>query len=64
MTHARALAALLLPASTLLLLLLTAPGTSQCLVIYPGVAISLAVFGTNLLGDARRDTLDPRLRGT
>jgi Lhr-like helicase len=24
---------------------------------------SLAVFGTNLLGDALRDTLDPRLRG-
>jgi peptide/nickel transport system permease protein len=34
------------------------------LVIYPGLAISLAVFGTNLLGDALRDTLDPRLRGT
>jgi peptide/nickel transport system permease protein len=33
------------------------------LVIYPGLAISLAVFGTNLLGDALRDTLDPRLRG-
>ncbi len=33
------------------------------LVIYPGAAISLAVFGTNLLGDALRDTLDPRLRG-
>ncbi len=33
------------------------------LVIFPGVAISLAVFGTNLLGDALRDTLDPRLRG-
>lgn len=33
------------------------------LVIWPGVAISLAVFGTNLLGDALRDTLDPRLRG-
>jgi len=34
------------------------------LVIFPGVAISLAVFGTNLLGDALRDTLDPRLRGS
>lgn len=34
------------------------------LVIYPGVAISLAVFGTNLLGDALRDSLDPRLRGS
>ena len=33
------------------------------LVIFPGIAISLAVFGTNLLGDALRDTLDPRLRG-
>ena len=33
------------------------------LVVFPGLAISLAVFGTNLLGDALRDTLDPRLRG-
>lgn len=32
------------------------------LVLVPGVAISLAVFGTNLLGDALRDVLDPRLR--
>jgi peptide/nickel transport system permease protein len=32
-------------------------------VIFPGLAISLAVFGSNLLGDALRDTLDPRLRG-
>ena len=29
----------------------------------PGVAISLAVFAFNLLGDAVRDGLDPRLRG-
>lgn len=34
------------------------------LVIFPGIAISLAVFGSNLLGDALRDTLDPRLRGS
>src|SRR5881397_1450864 len=34
------------------------------LVLFPGIAISLAVFGSNLLGDALRDTLDPRLRGT
>ena len=34
------------------------------LVLFPGVAISLAVFGSNLLGDALRDTLDPRLRGS
>ena len=33
------------------------------LVFFPGVAISLAVFGSNLLGDALRDVLDPRLRG-
>jgi peptide/nickel transport system permease protein len=33
------------------------------LVIFPGLAISLAVFGSNLLGDALRDVLDPRLRG-
>ena len=33
------------------------------LVLFPGIAISLAVFGSNLLGDALRVTLDPRLRG-
>lgn len=33
------------------------------LVIFPGLAISLTVFGTNLLGDALRDILDPRQRG-
>jgi len=33
------------------------------LVLFPGFAISLAVFGSNLLGDALRDTLDPRQRG-
>ncbi len=32
------------------------------LVIFPGLAISAAVFGTNLLGDALRDILDPRQR--
>ena len=36
--------------------------TAPWLVIYPGLAISLVVFGTNLLGDAVRDALDPRLR--
>ncbi|HEV8473481.1 MAG TPA: ABC transporter permease [Methylomirabilota bacterium] len=30
--------------------------------VWPGVAISLAVFGFNMLGDALRDVLDPRLR--
>ena len=37
--------------------------TAPHLVLFPGIAISLAVFGSNLLGDALRDTLDPRLRG-
>ena len=36
--------------------------TAPWLVIFPGIAISLAVFGTNLLGDAVRDILDPRQR--
>jgi peptide/nickel transport system permease protein len=31
-------------------------------VIWPGVAITLAVFGFNIFGDAVRDALDPRLR--
>ncbi len=34
------------------------------LVIFPGLAIFLAVFGFNMLGDALRDVLDPRLRGS
>ncbi len=32
--------------------------------IFPGLALALAVFGFNVLGDALRDLLDPRLRGT
>ena len=36
--------------------------TAPWLVIFPGVAISFVVFGTNLLGDALRDLLDPRQR--
>jgi peptide/nickel transport system permease protein len=36
--------------------------TAPWLVVYPGIAISLVVFGTNLLGDAARDLLDPRQR--
>ncbi len=31
--------------------------------LFSGVAILLLAFGLNLLGDALRDTLDPRLRG-
>jgi peptide/nickel transport system permease protein len=30
--------------------------------IFPGIAISLAVFGFNLFGDALRDWLDPKLK--
>jgi peptide/nickel transport system permease protein len=36
--------------------------TAPWLVIFPGLAITMAVFGTNLLGDAMRDILDPRQR--
>lgn len=36
---------------------------SPWLSIWPGLAISAAVFGFNMLGDALRDELDPRLRG-
>jgi len=32
--------------------------------LFPGAAISLAVFGFNMLGDALRDVLDPRQRGS
>jgi len=31
--------------------------------LFPGMAISLAVFGFNLFGDSLRDVLDPKLRG-
>jgi peptide/nickel transport system permease protein len=36
--------------------------TAPWMAIYPGVAISLAVFGFNLFGDSLRDALDPKLR--
>jgi ABC-type dipeptide/oligopeptide/nickel transport system permease subunit len=32
--------------------------------IVPGFAISVAVLSFNLFGDALRDALDPRLRGS
>ena len=34
------------------------------LAVVPGIAIGSIVFAFNMLGDALRDTLDPRLRGT
>lgn len=36
---------------------------SPWLVFFPSIAVSLAVFSFNLLGDALRDALDPRLKG-
>jgi peptide/nickel transport system permease protein len=33
------------------------------LAIWPGVALSIVVYGINMFGDALRDLLDPRLRG-
>ena len=38
--------------------------TAPWMAIWPGLALSLAVYGFNLFGDAVRDVLDPRLRGT
>jgi peptide/nickel transport system permease protein len=34
------------------------------LAIYPGLCLTIVVFGINVLGDALRDLLDPRLRGS
>jgi peptide/nickel transport system permease protein len=36
--------------------------TAPWMAIFPGLAISMAVFGFNLFGDSLRDALDPRLR--
>lgn len=33
------------------------------LAAFPGIALTLAVFGINMFGDALRDMLDPRMRG-
>ena len=33
------------------------------MVLWPGLALSIVVYGTNMFGDAVRDLLDPRLRG-
>lgn len=34
------------------------------LAIWPGLSISIVVYGINMLGDGLRDILDPRLRGS
>jgi len=36
--------------------------TAPWIAIFPGLAITLAVFAFNLFGDSLRDTLDPKLR--
>ena len=48
--------------------MLSGPGRTYMLrgpwmAIFPGIAISLAVYGFDMLGDALRDVLDPKLRG-
>ena len=35
----------------------------RTLTIWPGLALSIVVYGVNMFGDAVRDLLDPRLRG-
>ena len=37
--------------------------TAPWLALWPGLALSLVVYGINMFGDALRDLLDPRLRG-
>ena len=36
---------------------------SPWMVIWPGLALTIVVYGINMFGDAVRDILDPRLRG-
>ena len=36
--------------------------TAAWMIIYPGLAVSIAVFSFNLLGDSLRDWLDPKLK--
>jgi peptide/nickel transport system permease protein len=31
--------------------------------LWPGLALSILVYGVNMFGDAVRDIMDPRLRG-
>jgi peptide/nickel transport system permease protein len=42
---------------------MTSLNTYWYIIVYPGMALVLFVMGWNLLGDALRDVLDPRLRG-
>lgn len=43
---------------------MTQLGTYWYIVVYPGVTLILFVLAWNLVGDALRDVLDPRLHGT
>ncbi len=48
--------------------MLSGPGRQYMLMapwmaLWPGLALSLVVYGINMLGDGMRDLLDPRLRG-
>jgi len=48
--------------------MLSGPGRQFMLVapwmaLWPGLALAIVVYGINMLGDAMRDLLDPRLRG-
>jgi ABC-type dipeptide/oligopeptide/nickel transport system permease subunit len=36
--------------------------TNPHMILVPGIAIAIAVFAINLLGDGVRDALDPKLR--
>ena len=38
-------------------------GTYWYIVVFPGITLVLYVMGWNLIGDAMRDVLDPRMRG-
>ena len=38
--------------------------TAWWVAVFPGLAIAIVVFSWNLLGDALRDVLDPKLRGS
>ena len=33
------------------------------LALWPGLALTIVVWGTNMFGDSLRDLLDPRMRG-
>jgi oligopeptide transport system permease protein len=43
---------------------ITAVHVSWWMILFPGLALGLTLLSLNLLGDALRDALDPRLRGT